>query len=285
MNKLEYCINDKFNKVIEKNKMLSNEIFGETTLQFSPEYENYLGLYMKESKYKDYINDNHFSNLKLPINVKGKIVFAWLHFRLNTLLTELNRRISKNNEGHYCADESRELLSIIDDINDLIEMKINVNEEYISTIKKINFLKQTGGSTIPKNIEKFNIKKYEPIFEYQNDSIASEDTIKTIEDISLSSNNYTTFTIDEKIQYLNETLEFLLKKKNDKFEEIDKNLFFGLISNENCIKYRKMTHIFRHLTKENVEKRKGIQTYDKEFLVDFGETIINRILKCKEYEK
>jgi hypothetical protein len=285
MNKLEYCINDKFNKVIEKNKMLSNEIFGETTLQFSPEYENYLGLYMKEFEYKDYINDNHFSNLKLPINVKRKIVFAWLHFRLNTLLIELNRRISKNNEGYYCADESRELLSIIDDINDLIEVKINVNEEYISTIKKINFLKQTGGSTIPKNIEKFNIKKYEPIFEYQNDSIASEDTIKTIEDISLSSNNYTTFTIDEKIRYLNESLEFLLKKKNGKFEEIDKNLFFGLISNENCIEYRKMTHIFRHLTKENVETRKRIPTYDKEFLVDFGETIINRILKCKEYEK
>ena len=39
------------------------------------------------------------------------------------------------------------------------------------------------------------------------------------------------------------------------------------------------------ISKENVEARKRIPTYDKEFLVDFGETIINRDIKYQKHEK
>lgn len=282
-NKYCNCINDKFTKLVDKINQ-SYELFFETKPQFSNEYENYLKIYMNDLEYKKFVCNNYFSSLELPIKVKAKFVFAWIHWNLNALLLEMNNRIQKNSEGHYCANESRELLSIINDIKDLKEVKINVDKQYISNIQKINFLKQTGGSTIPKNIEKFDIKKYEPIFLCDDNSIASEDTIKVIEDIFLSSNNYNAFTDEEKIRCLNECIENLLKDAKGKFKEIDKNMFFGLISNDNCIKYRKETHIFRHPTNENIKKRKKLKSYEKKFLVNYGEIIINWIIESQKYE-
>lgn len=99
--------------------------------------------------------------------------------------------------------------------------------------------------------------------------------LKKIESISLSSNKYKAFPVDEKIRYLNETIEFLLKDGDDKFKKIDKNMFFGLISNENCVKYRNLTHIFRHLTNKNNNNRKKLEDYKKIFLLNYGEIIVN----------
>ena len=177
------CINDKFTRLVDDKftKLVdkiyqSYELSFETKPQFSNEYENYLKIYMNNLEYKKFVHNNYFLSFELPIKVKSKFVFAWIHWKLNILLLEMNNRIQKNSEGHYCANESRKLLSIINDINDLKEVKINVNKQYISNIQKINFLEQTGGSTILKNIEKFDIKKYEPIFLCDDNSIASEDT-------------------------------------------------------------------------------------------------------------
>lgn len=156
------CISDKFTKLVDEISP-SNELFFKTKFNFS-NYINYLKLYMEDTEYKKYEYDNCFFKLELPINVKAKFVFAWIHSNLNTLLLKMNNRILNNSESHYCANESRKLLSIINDINDLKEIKINVDKQYISNIERINFLNRTGGSTIPKNIEKFVIKKYEPIF-------------------------------------------------------------------------------------------------------------------------
>lgn len=52
--------------------------------------------------------------------------------------------------------------------------------------------------------------------------------------------------IDEKIGYLNMAIENILIV-NKKYIQVDSNkLFLNLITNEDIINYRKVTHCFRH---------------------------------------
>lgn len=77
-NKYCNCINDKFTKLVDKINQ-SYELFFETKPQFSNEYENYLKIYMNDLEYKKFVCNNYFSSLELPIKVKAKFVFAWIH--------------------------------------------------------------------------------------------------------------------------------------------------------------------------------------------------------------
>ena len=54
-----------------------------------------------------------------------KLIFSSLHFNINSLFSFLNLKlISNGNNGHYNAAESRQLLDILDKIN---ELKINLS--------------------------------------------------------------------------------------------------------------------------------------------------------------
>ena len=282
---IQFCINDKFETIkseIQDQKCDDCSFLnaGET---FGPRFtisNNYLTLYNCPGEFNKYSNLGYID--KFSIDAKSKIVFAYYHCKLNKLLELLNKAVT--NGGHFWADKSRELIFIKDNIWELIDCGITIDSYYKEILESINFLKGSNGSEIPQDFSKVELIKYEKIFWINKNSNLSNDSIKTLEDISLSSNDYRNFTVDEKIRYLNDSFEFLFKKSG-KFEKIDEKMFLDLISNEICIKYRKMTHIFRHHSKENVEARKRIPTYDKEFLVDFGETIINRAIKYQKHEK
>jgi predicted nucleotide-binding protein len=96
-------------------------------------------------------------------------IFAYLHCAFNTLFEFMNDKATKNN--HYNADESRELISIIDlyqKINNALKNSkhtFKIDNKYFKIINICNtFLKGSGGSTIPDNFKKINIMEVEPIF-------------------------------------------------------------------------------------------------------------------------
>jgi eukaryotic-like serine/threonine-protein kinase len=96
-------------------------------------------------------------------------IFTYLHKNLNDLFSHMNYKNEYNK--HYNADESRELLSIIRKLDDLrailteTENEIEINENYLKVIDRCrNFLKQSGGSTIPDDFENIEIIRYESVF-------------------------------------------------------------------------------------------------------------------------
>lgn len=95
--------------------------------------------------------------------------FAVLHRELNKRFTEINDRIDTT--GHYWADNSRGLLSTIDEVRQLqedlekygVEVKFSpAYSDYLDSC--LEWLSPSGGSTIPEEFQKISIIRYEPIF-------------------------------------------------------------------------------------------------------------------------
>lgn len=224
MDKWIFCINDKFNVIKSEIQEQKCDDF----LSFSDKNtygvsfiisKNYLNLYDCPGEFdkysiQGYIDD--FSN-----DEKIKIVFAYYHNRLNILLELLNKALFSG--GHFWARNSNELISVKSNILELIDSGITMNSYYKGILGKINFLKGSGGSEIPQNFSRIKLIKYEQVFWIDKNSNLSNNDVKKLKDnISLSSNDYRNFNDDEKIRYLNESIEFLLKNQRGKFEEIKK---------------------------------------------------------------
>ena len=114
--------------------------------------------------YKNIINDNL------------AYLFAYFHFKFNNLFEFLNYKMDVRGR-HYNADESRELISIINDEKNLYnELKNSIYSFYIEEkyLKLINlcepFLSQSGGSSIPEDFNKIVTIKSRPIF-YLNSTV------------------------------------------------------------------------------------------------------------------
>ena len=104
-------------------------------------------------------------------------VFSYFHERMNALFDFMNHKSGIN--GHYNADDSRELITIIDELREIkkglrnTEYDFDINKSYIEQIKFVQtFLQNSGGSPIPENYKKFDLVKYEPIFSLKNKDIS-----------------------------------------------------------------------------------------------------------------
>jgi uncharacterized protein (TIGR02391 family) len=100
-------------------------------------------------------------------------VFSYFHENLNSLFEFMNNKSSVN--SHYNADESRGLINIINELREVksglknTDYDFEINNSYIEQFKYVQtFLKQSGGSPIPEDYEKFTIIKYEHIFYLKN---------------------------------------------------------------------------------------------------------------------
>ena len=100
-------------------------------------------------------------------------VFACLHDRLNKLLSFMKDKYGYNR--HYNAQQSRDLIKIIESIKNLQSnflkngMEIKINQSYSEWIDYcIPFLTKFNGCEIPDEIKLPNIIKYEPIFIMNN---------------------------------------------------------------------------------------------------------------------
>ena len=101
-------------------------------------------------------------------NERLKRIFSIIHFQLNYLFKYLNERLTN---GHYTAQESRELIYWIDQIEEIqsnlknTDMEFDIDEYYKGIIERCSdFLQRSGGSPIPSGFEKINLIQIEPIF-------------------------------------------------------------------------------------------------------------------------
>lgn len=124
--------------------------------------EFYLGQEIRTLELYDFVN-----------NKEVKYLLSILHQELNRLFTFMYSKYKTN--GHYNADQSRDLLRYIGLYKDMkymlkgTEYDFTINENYEKFIAQTElFLQDSGGSSIPNNLMIISILEYEPIFELEN---------------------------------------------------------------------------------------------------------------------
>ena len=103
---------------------------------------------------------------------KLKNIFITLHGNFINLFKTMNERLPTNQyTAHFWADPSRDLIKMIDITNRLKRAlksstySFSIDEYYESIINKCSeFLSNSGGSTIPENMEKIDLYYEIPIF-------------------------------------------------------------------------------------------------------------------------
>jgi len=112
-------------------------------------------------------------------------VFSYFHEKMNNLFEFMNTKSTVNN--HYNADSSRELLIVINELREIkkglqnTDYDFEINNFYVEQIKYVyNFLTNSGGSPIPEDYKKFDIIKYEHIFNLKNENIIIKDFDRSV---------------------------------------------------------------------------------------------------------
>lgn len=108
-------------------------------------------------------------------------IFSSLHKRFENLFKSMNERLpTRDNNNHFWADPSRQLLWSIEMVRGLQRsLKSSkyafVLDEYYSRLFEIceQFLSKSGGSTIPKNMDKVVIYYVEPIFKSKSSQVVA----------------------------------------------------------------------------------------------------------------
>lgn len=126
------------------------------------------------NKYKEFTegygmeNINRYSDFYEEIPTTLQRVFSFFHFEFNRLLKHLNNRLSN---GHYNAQESRDMIYLFNEIKNIqsnlkgTDLDFELNQYYEDRLKECeSFLQDSGGSPIPIDFEKIDIKEIEPIF-------------------------------------------------------------------------------------------------------------------------
>ncbi|KMQ12770.1 protein kinase domain-containing protein [Bacillus mycoides] len=134
-----------------------------------------------QNKLRNYVERFGFDNVNRHKNLYNSIpsplreIFSIFHTEINGLLKHMNNRL---NSGHYTAQESRDLLYLIDELRDIQENTMNSNMQFsissgydVRITECEDFLQQSLGSEIPSTIKKMRIIETIPIF--QLDSGAS----------------------------------------------------------------------------------------------------------------
>src|SRR5690554_5626283 len=105
-----------------------------------------------------YPEDDEFSHM-----------FAVLHRKLNQHFLEINGRIATTR--HYWADNSRSMLALIDELNEGLHLlrragyEIQFDDRYQEAIEACEpWLAPSGGSSVPVDLEKLEVIKYDPVF-------------------------------------------------------------------------------------------------------------------------
>lgn len=96
-------------------------------------------------------------------------MFAVLHRRLNKHFDDINGRAKTTH--HYWADNSRDLLALIDEINQIRHdlrragVEIQLDERYQAALERCEpWLTPSGGSPVPDDFEQIEVVAYEPVF-------------------------------------------------------------------------------------------------------------------------
>ena len=117
-------------------------------------------------------------------NDKLRTIFTWLHGGYIKLFRTLNLRLpTGDNEAHFWADPSRELIFLIELTISLqgalkrTEWSFEIEGYYDDLIKRCrDFLSNSGGSNIPPHMPKITLCYVEPIFHLKDTVIVNSST-------------------------------------------------------------------------------------------------------------
>lgn len=129
------------------------------------------------------IKDRYVNLYKNDYSEKYIKIFSYFHQKLNDLFTFMNSKNESNK--HFNAWESRDLLFIINSIDDLnLDLntyweEIIIKKEYQDLLKIMRtFLSSSWWSGIPNDFERIQIINYEPIFSTNNKKIILNNKIE-----------------------------------------------------------------------------------------------------------
>lgn len=134
--------------------------------------ENYIEAQYRDLLVNDLLNPE-FSELYLQFtNEKIKKIFSALHKRFEVSFKAMNQRLPTGDSGgHFLAQDSRDLIWAVDMALSLhralknSQFKFDINQYYFELLIKCqSFLKKSGGSPIPPNMETIDIPYLIPIF-------------------------------------------------------------------------------------------------------------------------
>lgn len=123
-------------------------------------------------------------------------------------------------------------------------------------------------------------RKYvsELTFKIKSTNIRINDTInKKFIEISTRQASFDSMSTDEKLAEIINLIENMLKK-DGKYAELDyKKVCCEFITNDQIKKYKKAMQCFRHCADNSILERKKFTEKQKDFLIDYGLTIIKAI--------
>lgn len=112
----------------------------------------------------------------------------------------------------------------------------------------------------------------------------SDDIAKTLKNVSIRSAEFNNMSLDEKLEAICNSIEYLLKpeKKTDKFIVLDYSDTDGYLSDEIVKRFRNKLECFRHSTKDDIKRRNEYSDNQKNFFINYGLVIIDYIDKKKQ---
>ena len=96
-------------------------------------------------------------------------------------------------------------------------------------------------------------------------------------EISTRQASFENMQVDEKIAAIVNIIEYLLKKNGIFIIPEYSSVCCDFINDENVKKYRRKLQCFRHCTNETILERKSYSAEQKEFLIDYGITIVKAL--------
>ena len=122
-------------------------------------------------------------------------MFAVLHKRLNEHFADINGRAKSTH--HYWAENSRDLLALIDEIEaDLHTLKragveVELVDSYQGALDRCRpWLSPSGGSAVPEDFEPIEVVGYEQVFEYAAKSVKLKKSEAAVDLVMVGTGSY-----------------------------------------------------------------------------------------------
>ena len=171
-------------------------------------------------------DDPKFSSYYDQYDEKIRNIFSVWHGKITSLVDFMNSKAKTNH--HFNAEESRELLNTIEQIDELSQhfKDTQYGFEITPYVKEKlayfgNFLESSGGSPIPDDYQKININKYESIFSVINTTVS----IKNNQNLPLKIIGEGSFAVVSKYSDPDYGIEFAVKQLKKTVTEREKERF------------------------------------------------------------
>ena len=209
-----------------------------------------------------------FARLYDGVSVNSRM-FASLHQRLNSLFDFMNYKIRTNR--HFNADESRQLLALIDEVRvaqqvlGQVGLNFVVADRYRLALQKCGkFLLDSGGSPIPDGFEPIGLVLYEPVFSEPNARIRVPERRSTVELHMIGTGSYANVYRYTDPEY---QIPFALKRAKRNLEQTDLVRFRNEFDLLKELSFPYVLRVFRYYEDRNEYTMEYCDATLREFIV------------------